>query len=254
MMKRIESPQNSLVKYWKKLTTTRKERDRSGEFIIEGFHLIEEALKSNVDILNLIIREDVEIPSHWNLDQLFIVEVTQQVAAEFSETEHSQGIFAHVKKPSMQDLEQASWTKLLLIDAVQDPGNVGTMIRTADAAGIDAVILGKGTADPYNPKTVRSTQGSIFHIPVITGDLTEWIDISKEKGIPVYGTALQNAVLYHEVKKEGKFALIMGNEGAGIHEDLLAKTDKYVIIPILGQAESLNVAVATGIVLYYFAT
>lgn len=254
MMKRIESPQNSLVKYWKKLTTTRKERDRSGEFIIEGFHLIEEALKSKVDILNLIIREDVEIPSHWNLDQLFIVEVTPQVAAEFSETEHSQGIFAHVKKPSTQDSEKASCTKLLLIDAVQDPGNVGTMIRTADAAGIDAVILGKGTADPYNPKTVRSTQGSIFHIPVITGDLTEWIDTSKEKGIPVYGTALQNAVLYHEVKKEGKFALIMGNEGAGIHEDLLAKTDKNVIIPILGQAESLNVAVATGIVLYYFAT
>lgn len=253
-MKRIESPQNSLVKYWKKLATTRKERDRSGEFLIEGFHLVEEAIKNKSEILNIIVREDVDIPSNWNIDNIYVVEVTAQVANEFAETEHSQGIFAQVKQPTVSKEEQTKWKKLLLVDAVQDPGNIGTMIRTADAAGIDAVILGKGCADPYNPKTVRSTQGSIFHIPVVRGDLSEWIDSLKEKAIPVYGTALENAVLYHQVKKEGKFALIMGNEGSGIDSDILAKTDANVIIPIMGKAESLNVAVATGIVLYYFST
>lgn len=253
-MKRIESPQNSLVKYWKKLATTRKERDRSGEFLIEGFHLVEEALKNKAEILNLIVREDVEIPKSWNIDNIFVVEVTVQVANEFSETEHSQGIFAQVKQPTASSEDQDKWTKLLLVDAVQDPGNVGTMIRTADAAGIDAIILGKGSADPFNSKTVRSTQGSIFHIPVIRAELSEWIDSLKEKNVPVYGTALENAVLYNHVKKEGKFALIMGNEGSGMNADLLSKTDKNVIIPIMGKAESLNVAVATGIVLYYFAT
>lgn len=253
-MKRIESPQNSLVKYWKKLATTRKERDRSGEFLIEGFHLVEEAIKNESEILNIIVREDVDIPASWNIDNIYVVEVTAQVADEFAETEHSQGIFAQVKQPTVSKEDQTKWTKLLLVDAVQDPGNIGTMIRTADAAGIDAVILGKGCADPFNPKTVRSTQGSIFHIPVVRGDLGEWIDSLKEKEIPVYGTALENAVLYHQVKKEGKFALIMGNEGSGIDSNILAKTDANVIIPIMGKAESLNVAVATGIVLYYFST
>lgn len=253
-MKRIESPQNSLVKYWKKLATTRKERDRSGEFLIEGFHLVEEAIKNESEILNIIVREDVDIPANWNIDNIYVVEVTAQVADEFAETEHSQGIFAQVKQPTVSKEAQTKWTKLLLVDAVQDPGNIGTMIRTADAAGIDAVILGKGSADPFNPKTVRSTQGSIFHVPVVRGDLSEWIDSLKEKDIPVYGTALENAVLYHQVKKEGKFALIMGNEGSGIDSNILAKTDANVIIPIMGKAESLNVAVATGIVLYYFST
>lgn len=252
-MKRIESPQNSLVKYWKKLATTRKERDRSGEFLIEGFHLVEEAIKNKSEILNIIVREDVDIPSNWNLDNIYVIEVTAQVANEFAETEHSQGIFAQVKQPTVLKEDQNKWTKLLLVDAVQDPGNIGTMIRTADAAGIDAVILGKGSADPFNPKTVRSTQGSIFHIPVVRGELSEWIDSLKENDIPVYGTALENAVLYNQVKREGKFALVMGNEGSGIDSDILAKTDANVIIPIMGKAESLNVAVATGIVLYYFS-
>lgn len=251
-MKYIESNQNSLVKYWKKLATTRKERDKSGEFLVEGFHLVEEALK-HTEVLHLIIREGVAIPVSWNLDDVFLIEVSEAIAKELSETEHSQGIFAQCKQKEVDEAAQAGWTRLLLIDAVQDPGNIGTMIRTADAAGIDAVILGKGSADPYNPKTVRSTQGSIFHIPVVRGDLHDWVADLKERNVPVYGTALENSVVYNEVEKEHDFALIMGNEGSGIAASLLAQTDANVIIPIKGAAESLNVAVATGIVLYHFA-
>lgn len=251
-MKRIESLSNSLVKYWKKLATTRKERDQSGEFLVEGFHLVEEALQGT-DVLTLIVREGVEIPATWNIDNIYMVEVTAAIAAELAETERTQGIFAHCKQPDFE--VKSSWKKFLLIDAVQDPGNVGTMIRTADAAGMDAVILGKGSADPFNPKTIRSTQGSIFHLPVLRGELVDWVEQLQERDIPIYGTALDaTSVVYNQVQKTPSFAVIMGNEGSGISKELLTKTTKNVIIPIMGGAESLNVAVATGIVLYHFAT
>lgn len=251
-MKRIESKQNALVKHWKKLVSAKKERDKTGEYIVEGFHLTEEALKNKDQVIHIIKREDVEIPREWSLDDVYLVEVTDSVAKEIAETETSQGIFAHCKQREISGSEQAKWSKVLLVDSVQDPGNIGTMIRTADACGIDAVILGKGCADLYNPKTLRSAQGSHFHLPVIRGNLTEWIEKLKERHIPVFGTALENAVDYRKLDKTESFALLVGNEGSGVHQALLEKTDQNVVIPIFGQAESLNVAVATGILLYKF--
>jgi len=251
-MKRIESKQNALVKHWKKLVSAKKERDKTGEYIVEGFHLTEEALKNKDQVIHIIKREDVEIPREWSLDDVYLVEVTDSVAKEIAETETSQGIFAHCKQREISGSEQAKWSKLLLVDSVQDPGNIGTMIRTADACGIDAVILGKGCADLYNPKTLRSAQGSHFHLPVIRGNLAEWIEKLKERHIPFFGTALENAVDYRKLDKTESFALLVGNEGSGVHQALLEKTDQNVVIPIFGQAESLNVAVATGILLYKF--
>lgn len=249
-MKRIESNQNSLVKHWKKLGTTRKERDKFAEFLVEGFHLTEEALKKKELIKSLIVREGVDIPADWDVEGVPQYSVTAGVAKEISETEHTQGIFAHCAQPEFAEDEQKTWTKLLMIDAVQDPGNVGTMIRTASASGIDAVILGKGCADPYNPKTVRSAQGSHFQIPVVKGELIEWIEQSKASGIQIFGTALQNSVPVHEAETNEKFALIVGNEGSGVDQVLLQQTDQNLMVPLYGSAESLNVAVATGILLY----
>ena len=140
-----------------------------------------------------------------------------------------------------------------MIDSVQDPGNVGTMIRTADAAGMDAVILGKGTADPYNPKTVRAAQGSHFNIPVVRGELSEWVERLKEAGIRVLGTGLENAVTHTAIEMQSEFALIVGNEGSGVDPELLSLADDTVMIPLYGKAESLNVAVATGILLYTYS-
>lgn len=251
-MKRIESTQNSLVKHWKKLVTQRKEREKSGEFIIEGFHLVEEALKNKEQIVQIIVRDGVDLPLLWAIDDVTIVQVNDAVAKEIAETEKSQGVFAHCKQKTVTEIEMAAWRRVLLVDAVQDPGNIGTMIRTADGAGIDAVILGKGCADAYNPKTMRSAQGSHFHIPVVRGDLDEWIDRLQDDNVKVFGTALEEAVSYKEVDVNDAFALIVGNEGSGISPQLLAKTDQNVIIPIYGEAESLNVAVATGILLYQF--
>lgn len=251
-MKRIESTQNALVKHWKKLVTSKKDRDKSEEFIVEGFHLVEEALKTEGTILHLIVREDLELPTGWKTDNLQLIQVTKAVAKELIETEQSQGIFAHCRQPEHSEAEAASWKKLLFIDAVQDPGNIGTMIRTADAAGMDAVILGKGSADPFNPKTVRSAQGSHFHIPVVRGELGDWIDKMKSAGIKVIGTGLQNAVDHYNVDPLNEFALIVGNEGSGVADEYLLQAETIVKIPLYGKAESLNVAIATGILLYTY--
>lgn len=251
-MKRIESTQNALVKHWKKLVTLRKEREKSNEFLIEGFHLVEEALKHKDQIMQLIVRDGVDLPLLWEIDDVEIVYVNETVAKEIAETEKSQGVFAHCKVKESTEIEQAAWRKVLLVDAVQDPGNIGTMIRTADAAGLDAVILGKGCADAYNPKVMRSAQGSHFHIPVLRADLHEWMERLQDDGVKVFGTSLDNAISYREVDATEAFAVMVGNEGSGISPQLLAKTDQNIIIPLLGGAESLNVAVATGILLYAF--
>lgn len=252
-MKRIESTSNALVKHWKKLVLTRKERDKSKEFLVEGFHLVEEALKTKDVVLTIMKREDVELPANWDTENIVVNEITKAVAKEISETEQSQGVYAHCRQMEYAETAHADWNKLLFVDAVQDPGNVGTMIRTADAAGMDAVIIGKGAADPYSPKTVRSAQGSNFHIPIIRGDLNDWIQKAKDNHIQVIGTSLEESVDYKEPKATGKFALIVGNEGSGMSPELLKQTDVNVRIPIYGKAESLNVAVATGILLYAYS-
>ncbi|QNU25870.1 TrmH family RNA methyltransferase [Geobacillus zalihae] len=244
-MKRIESPKNARVKQWKKLLT-KKGRDETGLFLLEGFHLVEEAVKSNAPLVELMVDERTAIPPGWDVSVPVVI-VTEAVMKAISSTETPQGIAAVCRKlpAELEGVKTA-----LLIDAVQDPGNLGTMIRTADAAGIDAVILGEGCADVYNPKVVRATQGSLFHLPVVKGDLVQWIARFKEQGIPVYGTALENAVDYRTVPPSSSFALLVGNEGSGVRRDLLRLTTENVYIPIYGQAESLNVAVAAGILLY----
>nr|WP_216367782.1 MULTISPECIES: RNA methyltransferase [Geobacillus] len=244
-VKRIESPKNARVKQWKKLLT-KKGRDETGLFLLEGFHLVEEAVKSRAPLVELMVDERTAIPPGWDVSVPVVI-VTEAVMKAISSTETPQGIAA-VCRQLPAELEGVKTA--LLIDAVQDPGNLGTMIRTADAAGIDAVILGEGCADVYNPKVVRATQGSLFHLPVVKGDLAQWIARFKEQGIPVYGTALENAVDYRTVPPSSSFALLVGNEGSGVRREWLEMTTETIYIPIYGQAESLNVAVAAGILLY----
>lgn len=251
-MKRLESTGNALVKHWKKLSTVRKERDKTNEFVVEGNHLVEEALNVPGMIKHIMLGDHASIPHTWNTEGIEVLEISPEIVEELTDTEHTQGIFAHCAVPKFK-VSPSSWNRVLLIDAVQDPGNVGTMIRTADAAGMDAVILGKGTADAYNPKTIRSAQGSTFHLPIIKGDLNEWIDQLADGGFTVIGTALQDAVNYREVSTVDKMAFIMGNEGSGVHHHILDQVDAKVSIPIYGKAESLNVAMATAILLYHFA-
>lgn len=246
-MKYIQSDKNPQVKQWKKLKT-RKERDKSGMFLVEGFHLVEEALTKKEDVEEIILSEKTELPPGMDYGSISVTVVTDDISRQLADTETTQGIFAVCRHPK-QNI--ANGRTYLLIDSVQDPGNLGTMIRTADAAGVDAVIVGKGSVDLFNPKVLRSAQGSHFHLPVLNGDLHEWITKLQTDNIPVYGTSLENGVIFTETESKDTFALLVGNEGSGVNKELLAETTQNLYIPIYGKSESLNVAVAAGILLYY---
>lgn len=244
----IESLQNPKVKQWKKLLT-KKGRMKEGKFLIEGIHLIEEALKAQLPIQNFIIDKNKEIPREWLASNIEPIYVSSRIMKEICETETPQGYVAISSFPDNQNLALDKGM-FLFIDQVQDPGNVGTMIRTADAAGLTGVIIGEGTVDPLNGKVLRATQGSIFHIPVVQMDLEEAIERCKENNVPVFGTSIQGST-YTIIEPRKDFALIMGNEGSGVRKSILEKCDQNLYIPIYGKAESLNVSVATGILLYH---
>lgn len=244
MIRVITSIQNSQVKNWRKLQA-RKYRTQMNRFLIEGFHLIEEAYKSDWEIETVIVQDGVAAPE-WMVEDS-VTYVDARVFKEIIQTESPQGIAAVVK---MKEIEQMHDTLTLLVDAIQDPGNLGTIIRTADAAGFSKIILGNGTVDLYNDKVIRASQGSIFHIPIVRAHLQEAIVQLKEQNYTIWASALQNAVAYQNVEVEGKTALIVGNEGAGIADEILEAADKIIKIPIYGRAESLNVSVAAGILMY----
>lgn len=244
MIALISSVKNKLVKQLKKLHK-RKYREEAKRFLVEGYHLIEEAFKSGWEVEMVIVKEDVQPPDWIKNDDVTVV--SEKVFKEISQTETPQGIAAVIV---MKQLPVALKQHLLLVDAVQDPGNLGTMIRTADAAGFSAVCLGEGTVDPFNEKVIRASQGSIFHIPIYHNDLFDEIENLKAEQFTIIAAHLKRAKHYLDVDYKEKTALIVGNEGAGIKEGLLEKADEIVKIPIYGKAESLNVSVAAGILMY----
>ncbi|MBH0170816.1 TrmH family RNA methyltransferase [Fictibacillus sp. 18YEL24] len=248
-MKHIESESNASLKQWKKLHT-KKEREKSGTFLLEGPHLIEEAITSGAKLQHVIVEENFEINEVWLKEKFTLWSVPAILMKQLSETEKPQGIIAVCEMLERSEELIKKGGRYLLIDGVQDPGNLGTIIRTADSAGLDGVFLGEGTADLYNGKTVRSTQGSLFHLPIVKANLLEIIERCKEHDLPVLSTSLQNSVDMRETPEVDGFALIMGNEGAGVQEILQQQSTLNVKIPIFGSAESLNVSVATGILLY----
>jgi RNA methyltransferase, TrmH family len=248
-MKHIESESNVSLKQWKKLHT-KKEREKTGTFLLDGPHLVEEAISSGAKIQHVIIEENYQIKEHWLKQKFGLWSVPAKLMKQLSETEKPQGIIAVCEMMEQPEELIKENGRYLLIDGVQDPGNLGTIIRTADSAGLDGVFLGDGSADLYNGKTVRSTQGSLFHLPIIKGELKSVAAECKENGVPVISTSLHEAVDMREMPEMNGFALIVGNEGQGVQQILQEESSMNVKIPIFGQAESLNVSVATGILLY----
>ncbi|MGM9904331.1 RNA methyltransferase [Enterococcus sp. 10A9_DIV0425] len=249
-MKKIQSAKNPRIKELKKLHK-KKSREEAQEYLLEGFHLIEEAVVSQARVKEVFISE--RGLAEWGswLDEQTIPSylVTDEVMRAVSDLPTPQGIIAvmHLEEKKLS-IDSGGW---LMLDHVQDPGNVGTMIRTADAFGLSGVLLGKGTADIYSTKVLRSMQGSNYHLPVITVDLNQIIPDLKKKGFMVYGTELnEQAVALTKIKPTENYAIIMGNEGQGVSSELLALADQNIYIPMKGNAESLNVGVATGILLY----
>lgn len=240
----ITSVQNNQVKLWRKLKQ-RKFREQTNSFLIEGYHTVEEAKNSEWEIINVIVKESAEIPKWVAKYNVHIV--SNHVFEHITQTKTPQGIAAIVK---MKQFTTVTGNALLLIDQIQDPGNLGTIIRTADAAGYDGIMLGNGTVDLFNDKVIRATQGSLFHLPIVQTPLLAEIEMLKDEGFTVLASTLQNAVSYTEINKPKKFALILGNEGAGISQKLIQTADHLIKIPIYGHAESLNVSVAAGILMY----
>lgn len=254
-MELIQSVHNPKVKAWYQLQN-KKGREQSKSFMIEGFKLVEEALSSKQEIEYIISEEDKDLPKSINdyMEKLDIpmVQVSKPVIEKLSETQAPQGILAIIKQQSL-NLEQVISSKFdffLLIDQIQDPGNLGTIIRSADAAGVDAIILGYGTVDIYNQKVIRSAMGSIFHLPILNADLDSSIRSLKEHGVKVIGTSPYADRNYFDVNLKDKIAIIVGNESKGLSEERMEQVDEMVNIPLIGQAESLNVAMATTLVLY----
>ncbi|SFM07376.1 RNA methyltransferase, TrmH family [Gracilibacillus orientalis] len=243
----LTSVKNEKIKNWRKLKK-KKERDLQSQFMIEGFHLIEEAHKSNWAIIEIIYQTGIEVNADWLTYPSY--EVSDNVMAALTDTKTPQGIMAVVRKNKCSERQSK---RALLVDRIQDPGNLGTMIRTADAAGFDTVILGKGTVDLFNDKVIRSTQGSMFHLHVYEADLNDEIARLQQEGIEVWSTGLDNATYYHKLEVPEKLAIMVGNEGAGVDPEHMKKSTQNVKIPIYGQAESLNVSIAAAILMYEVA-
>lgn len=254
-MKEITSTKNNQLKEWKKLHK-KKYREELNQYIIEGFHLVEEAVKANADVQWILFNQRGQQEwGTWLAEQETekLIFVSDEVLNSLSELPTSQGILAIVTLETQQEQSLSFKGGWLLLDNIQDPGNVGTIIRTADAAGLAGVILGKGTADIYNTKVLRSMQGSHYHLPVLQRELTEVVQAFKKQGLPVFGTELNEAAIaYYEQEAVENYALILGNEGSGVSPELLAETTKNLYIPMKGQAESLNVAIAAGVLMFYF--
>lgn len=255
----IKSNQNPLIKEVKSLKQ-KKNRDEQKLFFIEGERFVEEAVKVKVKIDKIFISEDyfANNSHRYFCDKLEklgyqIILVTDKLFDEISDTENPQGILAVIKvmEANFDDIYSSPDSFIIILDSIQDPGNFGTIIRTADAAGATGIIYSKGCVDLYNPKVLRGTMGSIFHLPVIYCDsLTEAIIEIKEKGIKVYAAHLDAKVDYFNVSMQDKTAIIIGNEANGIKDEVAALADILIKIPMPGKSESLNASVAAGLMMY----
>jgi len=235
----IESVQNKKVKEIIKYHN-KKFRDKEKKFLVEGFHLIEEALNyKNIELI--VLRHGVT----FDTKDVETIEVSERVFDKLSTAESSQGILGLCSQLNHIPNNEK---KIILLDRIQDPGNLGTIIRSADAFGCDLVVLGDGCCDLYNQKVIRSTQGSLYHIPIIKQNLSDYLE--NFNGF-ILGTALENSKNIDEVElNHDRLAIIVGNEGKGISGEVLALTNQNVIIEMPGKSESLNVGVAASIILY----
>ncbi len=257
MDKTIRSVQNPRVKEWAELLS-RKGRERSGTFIVEGLHPVQEAIRSGALIRTLIYDGEKGIPAEiaeWSkLHSAEMVSVSGQVLDKISDTVNPQGICAVIGKRSysIDEVMNAEWSLAVVVDGVQDPGNLGTLIRSADAVNADAVIVGAGSVDIHNPKTVRATMGSIFHLPVVECDLNEWLPrlLQKIPDLQLVSTSLQASVDCYEIDFRNPTWIVVGNEAKGVSPQIERHVQKLIKIPMPGKAESLNVAMAATVLLY----
>lgn len=256
-MQVISSKDNEFVKHLKKLKE-KKYRDMSQEYIIEGIKLIKEAIEESVKIKQIIICENCLnsdiIPKElmYEIAKFECIYVTEKIFKSISDVSTPQGILAIVDRQNIDLKIDYSQDIIVALDDIQDPGNLGTILRTVDSIGLNQILVSKGTADPYNPKVVRSTMGAIFRVKIIEcEDLIKILKQVQKNKFELVVTSLQTNNSIYDLKYDKK-AIIIGNEANGVKKEIQEMADYKVKIPMLGKTESLNASVATGVILYEY--
>lgn len=246
-MERITSRQNPFLKQIGKLNNAKSERRAAGVFPGEGPKLLEEAVKAGVEITATVSAEGFPVSTIPGARQ---VEVPREVLESLCDTKTPQGVLFLCRLPGTKAPEKLEGSRYLVLDGVQDPGNVGTIWRTADALGADGLILVHSCADPFSPKTVRSTMGACFRLPVYEVSEEELPVLLQRSGLPLYATALRHDTVDIKTADLSRSAVVIGSEGKGVSDALLNMSEKTLKIPMRERCESLNAASAATIVLW----
>ena len=257
IMQRITSKENEFIKHVKKLKE-KKYRDISSEYVIEGIKLVAEAIQEKASIKQIVLCDDCErneaIPKDvmYEIAKYECIYVTQNIFKYLSEVQTPQGILAIVEKTNTNTEIDYTQDVIVALDDVQDPGNLGTILRTIDSVGLTQLLVSKGTADAYNPKVVRSTMGAIFRVKIIECEnLKQTLKETKKHKFKIVTSSLQTENTIYDINYHKK-VIIIGNEANGVQPQIQEVADERIKIPMLGKTESLNASVATGIILYEY--
>ncbi len=235
----IESSSNAKVKYWKKLKE-KKERDKEGLFLIEGDHLLNEALKTG------LVKEIIASDEKFRVDNIPFYLVSDAILKNISNQVSGTNVIAVVKKI----MEKPIKGNVCILDDIQDPGNLGAIIRSALAFDIKNIILSEKTVDLYNEKVLRASEGMLFHLNIIRTDIKDIILKLKNDNYKIYGTNVRDGISPSKITFDNKCAIIIGNEGKGMDQYLENYCDKLLNIPISQNCESLNASIAASIIFY----
>lgn len=256
-MQTITSKDNELIKHIRKLKD-KKYRDESNEYVVEGVKLVEEAVKENAKIKQIIVCEDTtrtyEIPTHIMLEiaRYECISVSNKIFNIITQVTNPQGIMAIIEKNAQDAQIDYSQDIIVVLDDVQDPGNLGTILRTVDSIGLNQIIVSKGTADAFNSKVVRSTMGAIFRIKIIeVENLAQEIKEMRKHHFKLMVTSLQTKNSIYDIDFNKKI-IVIGNEANGVSKEIQDMADEKAKIPMLGRTESLNASVAAGVVMYEY--
>ena len=254
-MKQITSSQNPFIKSLVQLQEKAKSRKQSGTFLIEGKREIELAIKGNYELETVLFLPKLiseEQLSKLSKSQINLIEINKEVYQKLAYRDTTEGIIAVAKTKSLalQDLKLPENPLILVMESIEKPGNIGAMLRTCDAANIDAVIIANPKTDLYNPNIVRSSVGCLFTNQIATGSTEDVIKFLKEKNIAIFGATLQNSNFYHIQDYTIPTALVVGTEATGLTQAWRDAATQNVIIPMQGEIDSMNVSVASAILLF----
>ncbi len=255
MYKTISSVQNPLVKQLLQLTEKSRERKKHGLFIIEGQREIKLALKGDYTLKTVMFCTDLfsENIQEFTSENSEVIKITKDVYQKLAYRTTTEGIIAvaEIKDLSLKTLQIKTENPLILVaEAPEKPGNIGALLRTADAANVDAVIIANPHTDLYNPNIIRSSVGCLFTRNIATGSTKEIVAFLKQKKIGIYCAALQASVSYHNCNFTGASAIIVGAEAEGLSPEWLENSTQNLIIPMQGEIDSMNVSVAAGILIF----